>query len=102
MEEKIQFIGFTREEATLFIRKIVMDCLADLGDSSTAGENPLDIAEVCNILGVSAPTLKKFVDQRLIRRHDLGARKKVFYQSELQEDIKHLDTLKKRTFSQER
>ena len=91
MEERAQFIGFTREELQHFIRQIVLGCLLDW-DQRRQGvqEPPLSIQEACHFLGVSAPTLKKFVDQALIRRHDLGGRKKVFYRSELEEDIKRL------------
>jgi excisionase family DNA binding protein len=97
LEGNIHFIGFNRDEAARFIRKIFMDCMSEVKNSSAGfGEEPLDIEQVCKLLGISAPTLKKFVDKGLIRRHDLGARKKVFYESEVQEDIKFLKIIKKR------
>ncbi len=93
MDQKAQFIGFTSEELRYFIRTVVCDCLREFGLPEKARpEAPMSIQEACRLLGVSAPTLKKFVDQSLIRRHDLGGRKKVFYRSELEEDIKHLTT----------
>jgi excisionase family DNA binding protein len=91
MEERAQFIGFTKEELRLFIRVIVRECLIEFGMQEVGKQEvPLTIQEACDFLGVSAPTLKKFVDLSLIRRHDLGGRKKVFYRSELEEDIKRI------------
>lgn len=89
MDQRAQFIGFTQEELRLFIQAIVRECLVEIGMGGKE-ELPLSIDEACQFLGVSAPTLKKFVDRSLIRRHDLGGRKKVFYRSELEEDIKRI------------
>lgn len=93
MEQQIQFIGFTHEEARIFIENIIFDCLRKPAlKGEQTNERPLTITEACRILGVSAPTLRKFVNAGKIRRHDLGDRKKVFYRSELEEDIKRIQT----------
>ena len=91
MSQQVQFIGFSLEQAKLFIQSIVKECLAENSPSvGNDSETPLNIRQACKMIGVSAPTLRKFVDMSLIRRHDLGPRKKVFYPSELEEDIKRL------------
>lgn len=95
MSQQIQFIGFTHEQARLFIEAIVRACLEEHPAPVANGpEEPLTIRQACQLIGVSAPTLRKFVALSLIRRHDLGPRKKVFYRSELEEDIKRIRSLK--------
>lgn len=91
----MQFIGFTYEQARHFIETIVKACLEESNapDKSNS-ETPLTIKQACDIIGVSPPTLRKFVEMSLIRRHDLGPRKKVFYLSELEEDIKRIQAMK--------
>jgi len=88
MGEQILMIGFTREEAQQFIRGIVLNCLEEASVRNKQPEGPLSIRQACQFLGVSAPTLKKLVDQGRIRRHELGGRKKVFYRSELEADTR--------------
>ncbi|RPD41282.1 helix-turn-helix domain-containing protein [Chitinophaga barathri] len=91
MSEQMQFIGFSLEQARLFIEGIVTSCLQkNLPLPRDPAETPLTIREACKVLGISAPTLRKLVEMSIIRRHDLGPRKKVFYRSELEEDIKRL------------
>ena len=95
MSEQVQFIGFSAEQARQFIREIVLSCLKEcLQPHGSQNEKPISIRQACKILGVSAPTLRKFVSDSVIRRHDLGNRKKVFYLSELEEDIKRLNRKK--------
>lgn len=94
MGEQMQFIGFSVEQARSFIREIVLSCLKEYLQPKKNAESPINIRQACKIMGVSAPTLRKFVSMSLIRRHDLGPRKKVFYLSELEEDIKRINTLK--------
>ncbi len=65
-----------------------MDCLKEA--ALVQADDQFSIEEACQHLGISAPTLKKFVDQGKIRRHDLGDRTKVFYRSELEADIRAL------------
>lgn len=96
MSEQMQFIGFSIEQAKLFIEGIVKSCLQESSLSKGLSETPLSIRQACKIIGVSAPTLRKFVQMSLIRRHDLGERKKVFYLSELEEDIKQIRTLNRK------
>jgi|GEM_PF-2266033 len=94
MSQQVQFIGFTYEQAKLFIRDIVKACLEEnIPPIKSTSETPLTIRQTCKIIGVSAPTLRKFVGMSLIRRHDLGPRKKVFYLSELEEDIKRIRSM---------
>lgn len=93
MSEQMQFIGFSIEQARLFIESIVKSCLQESNLSKGLSETPLNIRQACKIIGVSAPTLRKFVQMSLIRRHDLGERKKVFYLSELEEDIKRIRSM---------
>ena len=96
MSQQVQFIGFSVEQARSFIREIVISCLQEyLQPEKRNSELPISIRQACRIVGVSAPTLRKFVDMALIRRHDLGPKKKVFYLSELEEDIKRLQTVGK-------
>jgi hypothetical protein len=96
MSQQMQFIGFSVEQARVFIREIVLSCLQEyLQPVKRNTELPITIRQACKIVGVSAPTLRKFVHMELIRRHDLGPKKKVFYLSELEEDIKRLQTLGK-------
>jgi excisionase family DNA binding protein len=91
MSQQMQFIGFTYEQAQHFIHTIVKACLEENTISiKNTSEAPVTTKQACEILGVSAPTLRKFVALSLIRRHDLGPRKKVFYRSELEEDIKRI------------
>lgn len=94
MSEQMQFIGFSMEQARNFIREIMLSCLQEYLHQKKNTESPITIRQACKIVGVSAPTLRKFVNMSLIRRHDLGPRKKVFYLSELDEDIKRLKTMK--------
>lgn len=91
MGQNVQFIGFTYDEARRFIASIVTECLErNIPQNNNPTEVPLNVREACKLIGISAPTLRKFVKMSLIRRHDLGPRKKVFYRSELEEDIKKL------------
>lgn len=91
MSEQMQFIGFSMEQAKVFIEGVVMGCLQKHSSTQrNTTDAPLTIKEACTVLGLSAPTLRKLVKMSLIRRHDLGQRKKVFYRSELEEDIKSI------------
>ncbi|NII25151.1 helix-turn-helix domain-containing protein [Pseudoflavitalea sp. X16] len=91
MTQQMQFIGFSIEQAKSFIQDIVRSCLEEnIPPVKNIAEMPLTIKQACKIIGVSAPTLRKYVDMGVIRRHDLGPRKKVFYPSELEDDIKRI------------
>lgn len=95
MSQQVQFIGFTVEQARALIREVVISCLQEhLPNSKDIGESPITINQACKIVGVSVPTLRKFVAMSLIRRHDISPRKKVFYKSELEEDIKRLQVIR--------
>lgn len=91
MTQQVQFIGFNVEQAKAFMREVVISCLQEYSTNAVfLTESPITIAQACKIVGVSVPTLRKYVALSLIRRHDIGPRKKVFYKSELDEDIKQL------------
>ncbi|SEM90860.1 hypothetical protein SAMN04488505_10716 [Chitinophaga rupis] len=95
MSQQVQFIGFSVDQARHFIRSVVLECLKEyFPHIKKNSDAPLTIRQVCKIIGVSAPTLRKYVEMSVIRRHDLGPRKKVFYLSELEEDVKRITTLK--------
>lgn len=93
MEQQVQFIGFTYQEAERFVRNIVSKCINehDLKQKSKEAEQPITPQQACTALNVSLPTLRRYVRIGLIRRHDLGPRRKVFYLSELEEDIKRVE-----------
>ena len=90
MEQQLQFIGFTYQEAERFLKNIVDRCINEheLNRKDKEAEAPLSPQEASAILKVSLPTLRRYVQLGLIRRHDLGPRRKVFYLSELEADIK--------------
>lgn len=90
MRREIFFVGYTENEAKIFIESIVKACLKEYGLKEMNEEQQLTIRQACRFMGVSAPTLRKYVENGYIRRHDLGSRKKYFYLSELKEDIKSL------------
>lgn len=87
---QLHFVGLSLDEARLFIESIVIACLKNCFPAPKVTEAPLSIRDACKFLGVSKPTLRKYVEAAVVRRHDLGPRKKVFYRSELEEDIKRL------------
>ena len=86
MEQQVQFIGFTYQEAERFVRNIVSKCIDehDLKQKSKEAEQPITPQQACAALNVSLPTLRRYVRIGLIRR-------KVFYLSELEEDIKRVE-----------
>ena len=90
MEQQLQFIGFTVQEAERFLRHIVKTCIQEHEETQkkAEAEAPLSPQQACKFLRVSLPTLRRYVQLGLIRRHDLGPRRKVFYLSELEQDIK--------------
>jgi hypothetical protein len=93
MEPQMQFIGFTYQEAERFLRNIVNKCIDEhqLKQKAKEAEPPVTPQQACAALKVSLPTLRRYVRIGLIRRHDLGPRRKVFYLSELEEDIKRVE-----------
>lgn len=90
MEQQIQFIGFSYLEAENFLKSIVSACIKEQQDRKNEheAEVPLSPSQASQALKVSLPTLRRYVGLGLIRRHDLGPRRKVFYLSELEADIK--------------
>jgi hypothetical protein len=97
MAEQIQITSISLDEFRQLIKTVIKECLKEMhAISKEKLEKALSVRETCSFLGISRPTLKKYVDSSLIRRHDLGRKKKVFYLSELQEDIKRLSILTKR------
>ncbi|MGN6180646.1 MAG: helix-turn-helix transcriptional regulator [Mucilaginibacter sp.] len=92
MQQQLQFIGFSLQEAEQFLKAIVTDCIHEQEQSrkEKEAEKPLTPQEAGKALKVSQPTLRRYVQLGLIRRHDLGPRRKVFYLSELEQDIKQV------------
>lgn len=90
MEQQMQFIGFSYQEAERFLKNIVDRCIEEheTKRKSHEAEAPLSPQEASAALKVSLPTLRRYVQLGLIRRHDLGPRRKVFYLSEIENDIK--------------
>lgn len=90
MQQQLQFIGFNLQEAERFLKNIVADCIHEHEQwrKDKEAEQPLTPQEAGKALKVSPPTLRRYVQLGLIRRHDLGPRRKVFYLSELEDDIK--------------
>ncbi|MDR3715773.1 MAG: hypothetical protein P4L51_23415 [Puia sp.] len=94
MNDQIQIVGMTMEQAKAFFKEIVMECLAEKVASPNLDEElPISISDACKLFGISPPTLRKFVDLKLVRRHDLGPKKKRFYLSELKEDMARLEEM---------
>jgi len=86
-----QFIGLTMEELKALMKAIFVEALNEYHLKGTDNrEKNMTIGDACRYLKVSAPTLKKLVDKGTIRRHDLGGRKKIFYLSELEQDVKRI------------
>jgi excisionase family DNA binding protein len=94
MGREIFFVGFTEDEAKSFIESIVNRCLEKFIYQAGNGEKKLTIRQACKYLGVSPPTLREFVRKGIFRRHDAGSRKKFFFLSELNEDLKALSRYK--------
>lgn len=90
MRREIFFIGYTEDEARSFIEGIVNRCLETFNRQPGNAEKTLTVRQACKYMGVSAPTLRRFVKMGLVRRHDVGARKVYFFLSELEEDLKSL------------
>lgn len=94
MAQQIQIIGLNLDEAKLLLKAVLLECLAEVKEATKEkNEKAMSVAETCKFLGVSRPTLQKYVENALLRRHDLGRKKKVFYLSELQEDIKRIQAM---------
>jgi hypothetical protein len=93
MEQQMQFIGFTYQEAERFLKNIVARCIDEheLKQKGKEAEIPITPLQACQSLKISLPTLRRYVQIGLIRRHDLGPRRKVFYLSELEADIKRVE-----------
>lgn len=93
MEQQMQFIGFSYEEAERFLKTVVSKCIEEhqAKQKGSEAELPLTPQQASKALKVSAPTLRRYVRLGLIRRHDLGPRRKVFYLSELEEDVKRVE-----------
>jgi excisionase family DNA binding protein len=92
MQREMNFIGFSYQDAEKFLRTIVKECIKEamVNEKDSKGETPISPIEACQVLNISPPTLRRYVQLGLIRRHDLGPRRKVFYRSELEEDIKRV------------
>lgn len=89
MEQQMHFIGFSKDQAKEFFADIIMECLAKMSRIENQTLEPeLTIKQACKKLGISVPTLRKYVREGLVRRHNRGPRKKVFFLNELQEDIR--------------
>ncbi len=96
MPQEINILGLTVDEARGLIKEILLECIQEMRrDPKDGAEVAMTVKEACKFLGVSPPTLRKYVRASLIRRHDLGAKKKVFYLSELREDLVKLEALGK-------
>lgn len=94
MKQQVQFIGFSYQEAEQFLQTIVEKCIdRKLPDQKKESEPPLTPKLAADVLKISLPTLRKYVREGLIRRHDLGPRRKIFYLSELEEDIKKIQAI---------
>ncbi|EHQ26986.1 MerR family transcriptional regulator [Mucilaginibacter paludis] len=93
MEQQIQFVGFSMQEAERFLKNIVSTCIDEHHalQKHAEAELPLTPSQASKALKVSLPTLRRYVQLGLIRRHDLGPRRKVFYLSELEEDVKKVE-----------
>jgi len=93
MEQHIQFVGFSMQEAERFLKNIVSTCIDEhhASQKNAEVESPLTPSQASQALKVSLPTLRRYVQLGLIRRHDLGPRRKVFYLSELEEDVKKVE-----------
>ena len=93
MEQQMQFIGFSYEEAERFLKTVVNRCIEEnqAKQKGNQAELPITPSQASKALKVSAPTLRRYVRLGLIRRHDLGPRRKVFYLSELEEDVKRVE-----------
>jgi hypothetical protein len=93
MEQHIQFVGFSMQEAERFLKNIVSTCIDEHHalKKGAEAESPLTPLQASQALKVSLPTLRRYVQLGLIRRHDLGPRRKVFYLSELEEDVKKVE-----------
>jgi hypothetical protein len=93
MEQQIQFVGFSRQEAERFLKNIVTVCIEEqkLNQKDVQAEIPITPVEASLALKISLPTLRRYVNLGMIRRHDLGPRRKVFYLSELEQDIKKVE-----------
>ena len=89
----MQFIGFNYEEAESFLKTVVNRCIEEhqAKQKGNLAELPITPLQASKALKVSAPTLRRYVRLGLIRRHDLGPRRKVFYLSELEEDVKRVE-----------
>jgi predicted DNA-binding transcriptional regulator AlpA len=90
MARELQVVGLSLEEFEQLIRTIVKECLRDRPITTGQADKALNIQQACRFLGISAPTLRKYVRASLLRQHKLGPRRKVFYLQELEEDIKNL------------
>ncbi|MBS7566842.1 hypothetical protein KHS38_20725 [Mucilaginibacter sp. Bleaf8] len=90
MEQQIQFVGFSYQEAEKFLKSIVTRCIEEQQSRQRGqpAEAPLTPLQASQVLKVSLPTLRRYVQLGLVRRHDLGPRRKVFYLSELEADVK--------------
>jgi hypothetical protein len=93
MEQQIQFIGFSHQEAERFLKAIFNKCMEEHQSRQKDNdvETPITPLQAGQVLKVSLPTLRRYVQLGLIRRHDLGPRRKVFYLSELEADIKKVE-----------
>lgn len=87
--QSFQVISLTLEEFTILVRTIVNDCLANQ-KITLRNDRTLNIQQACRFLNISAPTLRRYIEELKIRSHKLGPRRVMFYQSELEEDIKRL------------
>ena len=92
MGYEFQIIGLTVEEFKCLLKSVVQECLRESRFSKASNDQALTIQQARKFLNISPPTLRKYVKQGLIRRHNMGPRKKLFYLSELEEDIKNLPT----------
>jgi Fe2+ or Zn2+ uptake regulation protein len=89
MEPQVHFICFSKDQAKEFLVDIIMECLSKISKKDGHSLEPeLTISQACKKLGISVPTLRKYVRAGLVRRHNRGPRKKVFFLNELQEDIR--------------
>jgi excisionase family DNA binding protein len=89
MGREIHFIGYTEEKVVLLFKRLILDCAQEFRALQNSNEErKLTMNQACKYTGVSIPTLRKYVKSGYIRRHDLGPRKKFFYLSELNDDLR--------------
>ena len=77
MEKDVTIIGISIQDLRTVIKEVVNDCLKDHAKLIKPNiEKPISSYQVLKFLGISRPTLNKYINAGLIRRHTLGERKR--------------------------